>query len=363
MIKKLLLLLTVLVTISACQKQPQFTINANIDGLEDSVTVYLYDNSVRDEVDSVKALDGKVSFTGVVTEPTLHYIIVRSDDGDVRYRSFWLENTEITITGNIDELDKADVIGSEVQKQQAKYDAQVSYLTVLFDSLYALYNPNNPEQAAELEVQIDSLMFIESQEKVKFVKANPDFFLSAYIAKRLVRNIPAEQGQEVYDALSETQQQTKYGQAAKEFLELNKNLTVGDSYEELSLPNAQGETVSLSSLKGNYVLIDFWASWCNPCRRESPYLKQAYEAYNAKGFEIYGVSLDGDANKWIEAIAEDEMTWANVLADGEFDSKAAMVYGVKYIPFNYLISPEGEIIGMHFRGEGLLEKLEELLGE
>lgn len=364
MIKKVLFFLSFVFAVVACNKQPQeFNISGTISGLYEDEMVYLYDNSVRAEVDSVVVVDGNFSFKGSVEEPTLFYVIIRRDGGEVSYKSFWVENSEITINGDVATLDKAVVEGSTIQKQQNQYDEQVVYLAVQFDSLYALYNPNDAELTVVLEKQIDSLMEVENQEKIKFIMANPDYVLSAYIAKRLVRNIAPEEGIEIYNALSEEQQLSKYGQAAKEFLDLNKNLSVGDMYVDLSLPNKEGETIKLSSLEGKYVLIDFWASWCKPCRRESPYLKEAYAKYNEKGFEIYAVSLDNDANKWIEAIAEDDMTWSTVLADGAFDSKSAMIYGVKYIPFNYLIGPDGKIIKMHLRGDGLLKDLEELLAE
>lgn len=363
MIKKTLILLAVIVGVIACNKPVEmFSISGTIEGLDEGEVVYLYDNSIKEDIDSSVSVKGSFSFSGTVDETKFHYLIVRRGE-EVSYCGFWIENTDISILGDMTDLSKAKVMGSKMQDQQNEYQMGVEYLAVQFDSLYALYNPNDKELAAKLEVQIDSLMEVETKEKVNFVKANPDYDYAGYLSKRLVRNLSPEEGQELYAALSENQKQSKYGQAAKEFLDLNKNLAIGDSYVDLALPNMDGQTIALSSLEGKYILIDFWASWCGPCRRESPYLRDAYAKFKDKGFEIYAVSIDNDANKWIEAVAEDEMTWTTVLADGAFDSKAAMMYGVKYIPFNYLIDPDGKIIEMHLRGEALIEKLGELLAE
>lgn len=362
MIKKTFFLFALVLGVIACDKPADsYTINGVVEGLNEGDVVYLYDNNEKKDVDSVAVTNNTFTLTGSVEEASFFYLLVRRGEDDVFYRGFWIENSEITVEGSLSNFAQAKVAGSKMQEQQNEYEESVAFLTVQFDSLYALFDADNKELADELEEQIDSLMEIETQQKVTFVKANPDYDFSAFLSKRLVRNVSPEEGMQVYEALSDRQKQSKYGVVTKEFLDLNKNLAVGDSYVELSLPNTQGEMQNLSAFNGKYVLIDFWASWCNPCRHESPYLRDAYAKYKDKGFEIYAVSLDKDVDKWVEAIAADSMTWTTVLADGAFDSKSAMMYGVKYIPYNYLINPEGEIVEMHLRGEALIEKLDELL--
>lgn len=125
-----------------------------------------------------------------------------------------------------------------------------------------------------------------------------------------------------------------------------------------------GETVSVTPLigPGKWVLIDFWATWCSPCRGELPYLKEAFKEFGPKGFNIYGVSLDNDAESWKEFLVKEEMTWPNVIA--VTDGKSAPIveeYGIRSIPTNFLISPEGKIVAKDLRGEGIKEKLAELV--
>ena len=139
---------------------------------------------------------------------------------------------------------------------------------------------------------------------------------------------------------------------------------IGKPYLEIALPDSLGETVSVTPLigPGKWVLIDFWATWCSPCRGELPYLKEAFKEFGPKGFNIYGVSLDNDAESWKEFLVKEEMTWPNVIA--VTDGKSAPIveeYGIRSIPTNFLISPEGKIVAKDLRGEGIKEKLAELV--
>lgn len=139
-------------------------------------------------------------------------------------------------------------------------------------------------------------------------------------------------------------------------------ISEGQPAPEIALPNPEGETIALSSLEGNYVLIDFWASWCKPCRIENPNVVKLYNKYNKENFEIFGVSLDKDKAKWEKAIADDKLTWPQVSDLKFWNSAAAQLYNVRSIPFTVLVNPEGEIIETKLRGRALEQKLESIYG-
>lgn len=142
-----------------------------------------------------------------------------------------------------------------------------------------------------------------------------------------------------------------------------KKLAIGQIAPDITLPNPEGELVSLSSLRGNYVLVDFWAKWCRPCRMENPNVVRMYNKYNEKGFEVFGVSLDRNKQDWLQAIEQDGLHWTQVSDLKYWQSDAAKLYNISAIPFALLLDPEGKIIGKNLRGKQLENKLEEIFSK
>lgn len=153
----------------------------------------------------------------------------------------------------------------------------------------------------------------------------------------------------------------QYGKDFVSFAEKLKVTAIGQPAPEISLPDPNGKIISLSSLRGKYVLVDFWAKWCGPCRRENPNVVKAYRAFKGKNFDILGVSLDRNREDWVRAIEEDGLTWNHVSDLKYFESKAALDYNINGIPFSILVDPSGVIIAKNLRGNELHRKLAEVL--
>ena len=147
------------------------------------------------------------------------------------------------------------------------------------------------------------------------------------------------------------------------FVEKSKSTAVGQVAPEIALPDPDGKVIALSSLRGKYVLVDFWAKWCGPCRRENPNVVKAYHQYKDKGFEVFGVSLDRTKEDWLQAIKQDGLVWTHVSDLKYFQSQAAADYNINAIPFSILVDPQGVIIAKNLRGPALEKKLEEVLNK
>ncbi len=138
-------------------------------------------------------------------------------------------------------------------------------------------------------------------------------------------------------------------------------VTIGQEAPEISLPNVAGNTVALSSLKGKIVLLDFWASWCGPCRAANPGIVKLYKKYKDQGFEVYAVSLDESKKKWINAIKRDKLTYTQVIDMNVWDSNVAINYGIEAIPTSFLIDKTGKIVAIDLEGAALEEMIKSLL--
>ncbi|MBL7884576.1 MAG: redoxin domain-containing protein, partial [Bacteroidia bacterium] len=195
-----------------------------------------------------------------------------------------------------------------------------------------------------------------------FVENNPASFASL----AAIQQLPAEEFLSTYikldDGLYTKYPNSEYIKTFHEAVQNQKKLSVGTLAPEITMNNTEEKPLSLSTLKGKIVLIDFWASWCGPCRAENPTVVKAYNKFKAKGFEIFSVSLDKDMDKWKEAIKKDNLTWKNHVCDFKFwDSPVVSLYNFNAIPYNVLIDKEGMIIAKNLRGEDLEKKLQEIL--
>ncbi|MBI9035274.1 MAG: TlpA family protein disulfide reductase [Bacteroidales bacterium] len=222
------------------------------------------------------------------------------------------------------------------------------------------HNTTAKQQKEIIQKQFETLSKDLGEQISDFVTVNNDKLASMYF----IESLDLELYHSVYKNLSanliKKYPENKYVQSLYQRSLSAVATKIGEAAPEIDLPSPEGKSVLLSSLKGKVVLIDFWASWCGPCRKENPNVVRLYEKYHEQGFEVYSVSLDKDRAKWIQAIADDNLTWTHVSDLKYWSSAAAKLYGVKSIPSTFLLDREGNIVAKNLRGNALDQKLEEI---
>ncbi|ANE49818.1 TlpA disulfide reductase family protein [Flavisolibacter tropicus] len=357
--KKLLLSLVFLPALAFAQSN-QFVVSGTIKGAADGSDVKLLSTQNKTPIATGKVKGGQFSLKGELSEPNLFWLSV----GKEQPQYIYLESGTIKVTGSTKAIKDIKVEGS---KSHADFDG----FRKVFDPLVAQLNAKAEQiqkntddvKRSELMHVYDSLGKTIASNVTNFVTSHPSSYVSPFVLFVTAQFSPdittVEQN---YQKLDSAVRFSGIGKALSEYIAYNKVGSVGSEAMEFSQADTAGHPVSLSSFRGKYVLIDFWASWCGPCRRENPNVVKAYEKFKDKNFTVLGVSLDQEKDAWVKAIEKDKLHWTQV-SDLQFWSNAvAQLYRVQSIPQNFLIDPNGKIIAKDLRGEELTAKLCQLLG-
>ena len=308
------------------------------------------------EVDS----NGEFSYDLEVTTPTFYELNLYGQRA-VKLALF-KENVEVAY--NFSDPASLQIEGSSDSKEMLKLEKLMEEYQLTVNKLNEQYYEAMSKNDAETikRIQLDA-MNLETQqaEKVKeMITSMGDSFASLAAIGLLNPKNDFPFIDELISKLNTNYPGTSSIMQMKQQLDEMRALSVGQVAPDFELPDPNGKMVKLSDLRGKYVLIDFWAAWCKPCRQENPNVVRLYNQYKDKGFEVFGVSLDRTKEDWVKAIADDQLTWTHVSDLKYFNSAAAELYKIEAIPATYMIDPDGKIIARDLRGPSLENKLAEL---
>lgn len=357
-------IIAILIAGCSSQKQEGFKVEANIEGIDRDEVIMRYKTGDSRVADTAKVTGGQVVFTGRVDYPNRAAISISKNE----WLPFYLENSEITIRASADSVDNAKVTGSESHTLYENFKERQTALREqyhdTFEKMQKVREQDNSARQKELRAKLDSLSEERGKLKEEFVRNNPDSFVGLNIIRRMTMNNSYEELSSLYTELSDELKNSQLGQQIGTLIEAKKRTQIGTKAPGFTLPNMEGDAVSLSDYRGQYVLVDFWASWCKPCRAEHPHYVDAYEKYKDDNFTILSVSVDKNKEDWKKAVKEDGLTWTQLCTpegEGMNKSEVAQQYGIQSIPANFLLNPEGEIVAKELRGEMLEKKLKKTL--
>lgn len=316
-------------------------------------------------LDSVKLEENKPCvFTGELQAPEILYLRLENSNNGV---SFFAENSSIVIVPDFEKPENTRVSGSAVHNEYKAYQESFSELNTERDKVYKQYrlarSAGEEKKIAELTKRFQELSDEEMEMNRSYVEENRGSWVSPYIIRRsMYYSLSLDELKSVVNSLDKKVDNSTYVKDLKNQISILEKVAPGEKFTDFELPTPDGKTLALSDITGkNYILIDFWASWCGPCRRENPNVVAMYNEFKDRGFDIIGVSLDESRETWLKAIDDDQLAWHHVSDLKGWSSAAGRLYGVKSIPHTVLIDPDGIIIEKNLRGDALEARLEELL--
>ncbi|MCF8227615.1 MAG: AhpC/TSA family protein [Bacteroidales bacterium] len=375
--KKFVLLIGLIVLCWSCNTTTEkfsdlggeFTLKGEIDGRTyGTLALEIYEDGGFEEMFSGEFVDGIFELQAEIESPGMYYLKINDVDG---YVPIFLEASEIQMDLKIDSARFAEtkISGSEMHNAYENFSEQIKSFDETDNEIYQVYYKSGKEQDNQEYLDIaDSLWEENRQAKIEFManilKEDGDNVAAAYLINRNSYLFELDKLEEIVDHIDPSIETASDVKKLKDRLAVLKRVDIGQPIVDFSMQDTAGNDIQLSDLTGNgFLLVDFWASWCGPCRAENPNIVAVYEDYKDKGFDVFGVSLDKDREKWIQAIYDDELDWNHVSDLVGWQNKAASLYGVRSIPHSILVDPEGIIIAKNLRGEELRKKVEELLNQ
>ena len=371
--RSIIFIFMLLISLSACKSDSnKYQITANIDGVKDGskVTLRAFKDNKPIEIDTTSVRDGAFSFEGSVEQKDIHLLSIQNVSGSL---PFILENKNLKFTLYKDSLSLSKIEGSKENDIAQDFVKSMSSFKKENDALRKEFTEartkNDTAFLKSFNEKMSAIIEKNQQYNIDFVKDNNNSLFSVLLLENLANSkaLTPQEVKEIFSSYSKELQESNSGMRINQKIIATLSTADGAIAPDFTAPSPDGEDITLSEIRGKVTIVDFWAAWCGPCRKENPNVVKVYEKYHDKGLEIIGVSLDGNPRQkdakqaWINAIEKDGLTWYQVSNLNYFNGPVAKKYNIRSIPATFILDSEGKIVARNLRGPALEKKIAELL--
>lgn len=346
-----------------CQSQPTYVLNGTVTGANGEVLLLTEtETETLDTLGQTKIVDGKFSLKGSVLQPVNAFLQI---EGVAEKLPVLLENTVFDLKLDVDNMRNYELKGGKLQELRNAFRVEENKLALAMDSLKKEYklavDENNLFGRMHVRALVAELDSVYESVENDFISRNNNLAAASILRERALKLLREKRLKQKYDLLGDSARNTVPGFLLQELVKHSTTSEIGMTAPNFTLTSSEGTEISLYSVKAKAKIIDFWASWCGPCRAENPHMREVYEKYHDRGLEIIGVSLDSKKEAWLNAIEKDGLEWIHVSDLLGWECQAAKLYGVRAVPFILVLDENNVIVGSGLRGEEVDACVEKIL--